>query len=124
MSESNIFKKISDLNRTLHEPSRLAIMTVLSSCKSADFLFIQRVTTLSKGNLSSHLSRLEKEELVKIQKTYEGKKPVTIISLTKAGKKAIENHWNQLEELKKQSSDWEPEFEKKMPGPGTLRLKT
>ncbi len=120
MSKSNIFKKISGLNRTLHEPSRLAIMTVLSSCESADFLFLRRVTALSKGNLSSHLSRLEKEKLVNIQKTYEGKKPVTIISLTKAGKKAIKNHWDQLEELKKQSSDWEPEFEKKTPGSDTL----
>lgn len=86
-------------------------MTVLSSCESADFLFLRRVTALSKGNLSSHLSKLEKEKLVKIQKTYDGKKPLTIISLTNAGKKAIKNHWEQLEELKKQSSDWKSEVD-------------
>ncbi len=110
MSENNVFKKIRGLNRTLHEPSRLAIMTVLASCESADFLFLRRITSMSKGNLSSHLSKLEKEKLVDIRKTYEGKKPLTIISLTNNGKKAIKNHWDQLEELKKQSSDWKPEF--------------
>ena len=48
-----------ELDRLVHEPGRLAILTVLSSVQDADFLFIQRATGLTKGNLSSHLARLE-----------------------------------------------------------------
>jgi hypothetical protein len=40
------------LDRLIHEPGRLAILTVLSSVRDADFLFLQRTTGLTKGNLS------------------------------------------------------------------------
>src|ERR1039457_4635004 len=45
------------LDRLIHEPARLAILTVLSSVRDADFVFLQRATGLTKGNLSSHLDR-------------------------------------------------------------------
>ena len=47
------------LDRLIHEPGRLAILTVLSSADDADFLFVQRATGLTKGNLSSHLAKLD-----------------------------------------------------------------
>ena len=47
------------IDRLIHEPSRLAILTVLCSTKAADFVFLQRATKLTNGNLSSHLSKLE-----------------------------------------------------------------
>ena len=47
------------LDRLIHEPGRLAILTVLSSVTDADFVFLLRATGLTKGNLSSHLSKLE-----------------------------------------------------------------
>ena len=52
------------LDRLIHEPGRLAILTVLSSVTDADFVFLLRATGLTKGNLSSHLSRLEDAGLV------------------------------------------------------------
>ena len=52
------------LDRLVHEPGRLAILTVLSSVNDADFLFLQRTTGLTKGNLSSHLAKLEDGGLV------------------------------------------------------------
>ena len=58
------FKSLAELDRTIHDPSRLAILTALSSCRSADFLYLQRLTGLSKGNLSSHLAKLEDAGLV------------------------------------------------------------
>lgn len=109
MNKDNLFEKISGLDRVVHEPSRLSILTALSSCKEADFLFLQRITALSKGNLSSHLSKLEKAGLVEIQKTFKGKKTLTILSLTKKGKKTIQHHWELLENLKRSSEDWESE---------------
>ena len=48
------------LDRLIHEPGRLAILTVLSSASDADFLFVQRATGLTKGNLSSHLTKLRR----------------------------------------------------------------
>ena len=53
------------LDRLIHEPGRLAILTVLSSVADADFVFLQRATGLTKGNLSSHLTKLEDAGLVR-----------------------------------------------------------
>ena len=88
------------LDRLIHEPGRLAILTVLTSVKSADFVFLQRVTGLSKGNLSSHLSKLEDAGLITIEKSFVRKKPNTSLALTAEGKKRIARHWAQLERLK------------------------
>jgi DNA-binding MarR family transcriptional regulator len=88
------------LDRLIHEPGRLAILTVLSSVASADFVFLQRATGLTKGNLSSHLTKLEEAELVQIEKRFVRKKPNTNVALTKLGKARIATHWAQLERLK------------------------
>jgi DNA-binding MarR family transcriptional regulator len=89
-----------ELDRLVHEPGRLAIMTVLSSVKDADFLFLLRATGLTKGNLSSHLSKLEEAGLVEIEKRFIRKKPNTTVSLTQAGRERIAEHWDRLERLK------------------------
>lgn len=88
------------LDRLIHEPGRLAIMTVLSSVQAGDFLFLQRTTGLTKGNLSSHLSKLEEAGMVKIEKKFVLKKPNTSVGLTPEGRKRISAHWDQLEKLK------------------------
>ncbi|HEX8159111.1 MAG TPA: transcriptional regulator [Solirubrobacteraceae bacterium] len=88
------------LDRVIHEPGRLAILTVLSSVNNADFVFLQRTTRLTKGNLSSHLTKLEEAGLVKIQKRFVHKKPNTNVALTAHGKQRIAQHWDQLERLK------------------------
>ena len=44
-------KAILELDRVVHEPARLAILTVLASAEEVAFLFLQRVTGMSKGNL-------------------------------------------------------------------------
>jgi DNA-binding MarR family transcriptional regulator len=91
------------LDRLIHEPGRLAILTVLSSVTDADFVFLQRTTGLTKGNLSSHLTKLEDAGLVAIEKRFIRKKPNTNIALTANGKKRIAKHWEQLERLKQLS---------------------
>jgi DNA-binding MarR family transcriptional regulator len=88
------------VDRLIHEPGRLAILTVLSSVASADFVFLQRVTGLTKGNLSSHLTKLEEAALVSIEKAFIRKKPNTKVKLTAVGRKRIARHWEQLERLK------------------------
>jgi DNA-binding MarR family transcriptional regulator len=92
------------LDRLIHEPGRLAILTVLSSVTDADFVFLQRTTGLTNGNLSSHLTKLEDAGLVAIEKRFVRKKPNTNVAVTAEGKQRIAHHWEQLERLKNLSS--------------------
>lgn len=88
------------LDRLIHEPGRLAILTVLSSVRAADFVFLQRTVGLTKGNLSSHLTKLEDAGLVSIEKRFVLKKPNTNIALTPDGRRRVTEHWQQLDRLK------------------------
>lgn len=103
------FEDLAGLDRLIHDPARLAILTALSACKSADFLFLQRLTGLTAGNLSSHLSKLEEGDLVKVDKHFVGKKPNTLVQLSDYGRVAIERHWKQLESLRQSAKAWKPE---------------
>lgn len=87
-------------NRLVHEPARLAILTVLSSCASADFVFLQGVTGLSKGNLSVQLTNLEEAGLVVIKKEIVERKMRTSVSLTKRGTSEIENYWKTMDAIR------------------------
>jgi DNA-binding transcriptional ArsR family regulator len=89
------------VDRLVHEPGRLAVMTLLSSVSDADFVFLQRATGLTKGNLSSHLSKLEAAGLVDIEKRFVHRKPNTKVSLTQLGRGRIERHWDQLESIRR-----------------------
>lgn len=93
-------KEIVGLDRMIHDPSRLAILTVLSVCEEADFTYLVSITGLTRGNLSSHIAKLEESNLIKTRKTFKLKRPVTFISLTDNGKKAIVSHWEKLEALR------------------------
>ena len=88
------------LDRLIHEPARLALLTVLSAVQDADFTFLQGATGLTKGNLSSHLTKLEDGGLVAITKTFVRKRPNTSVALTPDGRERIARHWEQLERLK------------------------
>ena len=98
-------EKLAAIDRLIHEPARLVIMTALSTCRSADFVFLQRITGLTAGNLSSHLARLEEAGLVWIQKEIRGKRPHTQVGLSDAGRRAIDRHWQQLERLRQHAAE-------------------
>jgi DNA-binding MarR family transcriptional regulator len=92
-------RSVTELDRLIHEPARLLIVTILSSVASADFLFLQRETGLTKGNLSAHLSKLEQAGYVKIEKTFKGKLPLTVCKLTEDGQAALAQYRRQLQEF-------------------------
>jgi DNA-binding transcriptional ArsR family regulator len=94
---SDGLRSVTDLDRLIHEPARLLIVTILSAVESADFLFLQRETGLTKGNLSAHLSKLEEAGYVKIQKTFKGKLPLTVCKLTSVGNKAVTQYRQKLQ---------------------------
>jgi DNA-binding MarR family transcriptional regulator len=93
---SGDLRSISDVNRLIHEPSRTVILAILAAVESADFLYLQRETGLTKGNLSVHLSKLEEAGYVNIEKTYRGKVPLTLCRVTDEGRKAFDAYRNQL----------------------------
>ena len=92
---------MNDLDRVIHEPARLQIVALLSGAKEADFLFLQRETGLTKGNLSSHLVKLEEAGYVKIEKTFRGKIPLTLASLTPEGRTAFQRYRKSMNGLLK-----------------------
>ena len=85
------------LDRVVHEPARLAILTALFAADSVEFLFLQKVTTLSKGNLSSHTQKLEAAGYVKTKKTFRGRMPVTSFHITEKGRTALETYQKQMQ---------------------------
>ncbi|MEW6404056.1 MAG: transcriptional regulator [Chloroflexota bacterium] len=96
---SDELRGITDLDRVVHEPARLLIVTILSTVESADFLFLQREAGLTKGNLSAHLSKLEAAGYIKIEKTFKGKLPLTICKLTADGRRAFEQYRQQMQQF-------------------------
>jgi DNA-binding MarR family transcriptional regulator len=88
---------IEKIDRVIHEPARLIIMTILNAVESADFLYLQGETGLTKGNLSAHLSKLEEEGYIQIEKTYRGKIPLTVCRLTEEGRSAFGRYRAQWE---------------------------
>ncbi len=89
-------RDLADLDRLVHEPARLVILALLYPAESADFLFLLNQSGLTKGNLSSHLSKLEQAGYVEIAKGYNGKIPRTLVRLTEAGRTAYKRYRKQM----------------------------
>jgi DNA-binding transcriptional ArsR family regulator len=95
------FERLASFDRLVHEPARLAILTALSACQKADFVFLRNLTGLTKGNLSSHLARLEQGGLVDIDKTFEGKQPITYVALSGEGRDVLKAYWKRFDQVRK-----------------------
>jgi len=93
---NELLREIIDVDRVVHEPARLAILAVLSAVESADFVYLLHATDLTRGNLSSHLSKLEDSGYIEIEKTFEGKMPRTLCRLTDSGREAFEIYREQM----------------------------
>lgn len=83
---------MTDLDRVIHEPARLLLVALLAGVREADFLWLLQESGLSKGNLSSHLAKLEESGYIEVEKMYKGKIPLTMLRLTKQGKTAFERY--------------------------------
>lgn len=74
-------------------------MSILMVLEEADFHHLKDKLDLTDGNLSTHLSLLEKEKYVRIRKTFSGKKPKTLCSITDRGRRAFLEHVDTLEKI-------------------------
>ena len=77
------------VDRLIHEPARLAIMTNLFVVESANATYLLQQTGLTWGNLGSHLAKLEDAGYVQVSKGYRGRKPETTVRLTASGREAL-----------------------------------
>lgn len=100
------FERLVGADKLVHEPARLAALTALSACESADFVFLQRLTGLQPGNLSQHLAKLEEAGFVTLTRAFARKYPQTTVRLTEAGRKAVAEHWKRLDALKQEVRSW------------------
>ncbi|MFM8911724.1 MAG: winged helix-turn-helix domain-containing protein [Flammeovirgaceae bacterium] len=85
-----------DLDPLLHSQLRLAVMSLLISLYSAEFVFLKEKTNSTAGNLSVQLDKLSEAGYISIEKSFNGKKPLTTCKITKKGVKAFEDYVNSL----------------------------
>ena len=88
-----------ELDRLIHEPARLLLVSNLAIVEEADFVFLSARTHLTAGNISSHMSRLEAAGYVEVEKTFSGRKPRTTYRLTDTGRAAFERYRSQVRDL-------------------------
>jgi DNA-binding MarR family transcriptional regulator len=93
------------LDRLVHEPARLALLGTLSVLDYADFVYLMNATGLTRGNLSSHMSKLEAAGYLQVKKSLKGKTTRTRLSLTPAGAAALRSYRAHMQRV----LDWLPE---------------
>jgi DNA-binding MarR family transcriptional regulator len=85
-----------NLDRIIHEPGRLMILAILNAVGEADFLFLIQQTDLTRGNLSSHTTKLENAGYIEIEKSFNEKVPRTVYRLTSSGRTALSNYRDRM----------------------------
>lgn len=81
---------VTEVDRVIHEPARLALVSHLYVISEADFIYLEQRTRLTRGNLSAHLRKLEEAGYIKVDKTFVDRIPRTVVALTDSGRKAFD----------------------------------
>ena len=95
----------AELDSVIHSRIRLAIMILLLQSMNVSFTYLKKEIGVSDGNLSTHLSKLEKAKYIKVRKSFKNRKPQTTISLTEKGKVALHEYSSNLEDYLKLVSE-------------------
>lgn len=90
---------ISEIDRLIHEPARFQVLALLYVIESADFTFIMNQLGLTWGNLSAHITKLEEGGYLAVEKGFKGKRPQTMVSLTKEGRKAFQTYRQTMRQM-------------------------
>jgi DNA-binding MarR family transcriptional regulator len=90
---------LTEIDRVIHEPARFLLVATLSVVESADFLFLMNQTKLTRGNLSSHLSKLQAAGYVEIKKEFVEKIPRTLLRLTEEGRNAFLEYRQKMQQV-------------------------
>lgn len=92
---------IKNLNKAFENRIRLGIMSILMVNEFADFKELKELLDVTDGNLASHSKALEKEEFIKVEKSFINRKPNTKYRVTDLGRMAFKQHITALEKLMK-----------------------
>jgi DNA-binding MarR family transcriptional regulator len=92
-------RPIEQLDPAIHAPARLMILAFLGAVDSADFTFLLTQTGLTRGNLSTHISRLEEAGYVQVKKEFVDRIPRTLYKLTGSGRQAIEQYRQNMRQV-------------------------
>ena len=87
------------LNKAIHQKARLGIMSILMASEEVGFNYLKERLKLTDGNLSTHLSLLEKERYIRIKKKFVKKKPKTLCQMTEKGRQAFKEYLENLEKI-------------------------
>ena len=98
-TQSRDLRPIEELDPAVHAPARLMILALLAVVDRADFTFLLTQTGLTRGNLASHIGRLEEAGYIEVQKTFVDRIPHTTYSLTEAGGQAIEKYRQNMRQV-------------------------
>ena len=90
---------MTGIDRLIHEPARLVLVSSLYVVDEADFVYLSDRTGFTSGNISSHMAKLETAGYVQVAKTFVGKRPRTTYRLTRTGRKAFEQYRANVEGL-------------------------
>ena len=89
-----------EIDKIIHEPARLRIMMILAGLEQADFNFLLKTLSLTRGNLSRHVEKLESAAYLKVKKSFNGKIPNTSYQVTRKGSKALAQYWENLDAVR------------------------
>jgi len=92
-------KGFTALNKAFESRVRLGVMSVLMVNEWVSYRELKDLLGLTDGNLASHISALEKNQFIEIEKKFVGKKPQTSYRVTQSGKKAFQEHLDALEQI-------------------------
>lgn len=95
---------IENLNKIFDSRVRLGIMSTLMVNEEINFNDLKQLIAVTDGNLASHIKSLEESGYIKVNKGFIGRKTNTVYKVTKAGKKAFQNHLDALEKMIKSIS--------------------
>jgi DNA-binding MarR family transcriptional regulator len=90
---------LAEIDQVIHAPARLMVLTYLYVVESADYVFLMHLTSLTWGNLSTHLTKLEEAGYIAIEKEFRGKKPHTTLRLTGQGRAAFREYKKSLQQV-------------------------
>jgi len=99
MDRNKIQQVHNNIDRVIHEPVRLAILKILTLAKEVDFNFLLTTLGLTKGNLATHINKLEETKLIAVKKEFRGKIPHTSYRITRAGRRQFQKYWKNMREL-------------------------
>ena len=89
----------NDLDKVIHERTRLGIISALAANEKLSFTELKKLLDTTDGNISVHARKLEDAGYVTLEKSFKGRMPLTEYKITKEGRKALTRYLDHMEAL-------------------------